>query len=75
MNYEQLKRINELVSTYGNLIELLSEAKAHGDIFIQPRYKKNVNIFISTKIMEPILIAECEKVKAELKELGYEVVE
>jgi hypothetical protein len=72
MNREQLKKINGLVVKLDDIEELLSEGKCYGDIIIRPRRENPPIISIEFKALEPLLIACRDKLKAELKELGYE---
>lgn len=72
MNKEQLNKINRLVISLDDLEKLLSEAHCFEDVLIRLREDCPRYIAIESKQIEPILIAHRDKIKAELKELGYE---
>jgi hypothetical protein len=77
INSEQLNKINKWVIELRVTEEILSEAHSYGYVPILLRNKNSQNkdfpcVTIETELIEPILITHRDKLKAELKELGFE---
>ena len=70
MNSEQLKKINELVNSKSKLEELLSICEH--ELMVRSRLAEYPEVEIDAEILKPALIAYRDKLKSELKELGYE---
>jgi hypothetical protein len=71
MNSEQLKKINELIAKLKEIETFLG--KQHdGWLLREAVVGADSWIRIDRKVIEPALIAYCDELKRELKELGYE---
>jgi len=76
MNKEQLDKINELVETLGRYTNMTNnqyfEIESY-DIGGQTGNRINKHLYnLPPEVIKPALRNYCDKLKAELKELGYE---
>jgi hypothetical protein len=75
MKREQLVVIAGLFVELDVINELLSDAKNFRDVWVRPRKEMSTRIFIEAGVIEPTLIARKDKIKAELKKMGFEAEE
>jgi hypothetical protein len=77
MNSEQLKKINELAKPIKEIEYIIRNdfsiftLRKKINYFLMP-FCHSREIILKKELIEPILISYCDKLKQELKELGYE---
>jgi hypothetical protein len=83
MKIEQLEKINERLNRIAEIEKILAikSSKIRISEYLDVHYRglqdsanqKEHEVIVERELLEPALIAFCDKLKAELKELGLEV--